>query len=243
MYIELIYNYLDIDMHRFFIFDNQEQPTERIIPTDDLFHQLTKVLRIRANEEFMCIYKNLELKCILDGNEIKVIEHTEFEINKDRKITLIQALPKNKKVSLILQKATELDVDEIILWESKRSTSKLEDFSKKEERLNKIIVEACEQSRRNDIPSIKFASTIEELNINESTIVLYENEKELTIKESINNIEKDIIIVVGPEGGFEVSEIAYFTNNNAKISTLGKNILRTETASIAALAIVNYELR
>ncbi len=102
-------------MHRFFIFNKQNDPEKRIIPTDDLLHQLKKVLRIRETEEFICIYDNLELKCKLEGDIINVIEVKVFELCKDRKITLVQGMPTTKKVSLIVQKATELDVDHIIL--------------------------------------------------------------------------------------------------------------------------------
>ncbi len=232
-------------MHRFFIFNKQDNPTKEIIPTNDLFHQLTKVLRIRNNEEFICIYENLELTSKLDNGKIIVIDYKEFEINKDKRITLIQGLPTNKKVSLILQKATELDVDEVILWQAKRSTSKISDFDKKEDRLNKIVVEACEQSRRNDIPKIGFEKSIDEIDlVNSNLIVLYENEHNLNIKDAINTSEQEnIIIVIGPEGGFEDSEIELFKEKGASIATLGKNILRTETASIAALSIVMNEVR
>ncbi len=232
-------------MHRFFILNKQSEPEIRIIPTNDLFHQLKKVIRIRDNEKFICIYENLELECVLDGEEFKVLTSKTFEINKNRKLTLIQGIPTNKKVSMILQKATELDVDEIILWQSKRSTSKIEDFSKKEERLNKIIIEACEQTRRNDIPTLKFIESIEEISFNEtSTITLYENEQDSSIKEFINSKQNNNIqIIIGPEGGFEDSEVEYLKNNGSYIATFGKNILRTETAAIAALSIIGYEVK
>ncbi len=231
-------------MHRFFIFNKQDNPRNEIIPTDDLFHQLTKVLRIRENEKFVCIYENLELECILDKGKINVINSTEFEINKNRKITLVQGIPTNKKVSLILQKTTELDVDHIILWQANRSTSKIEDFDKKEDRLSKIIVEACEQSRRNDIPQLSFTSNLDEIDFNKSNvIVLFENENETTLKQAISNsTSRDITLVIGPEGGIEEFELEQLRNKGATIATLGKNILRTETAAIAAVAMVGFEV-
>lgn len=232
-------------MHRFFIFNEQTNPKEKIVPTSELLHQLTKVLRIRTNEEFVCIYKNLELRCVLEGSEVKVISSVEFEVKKNRKITLIQGIPTNKKVSMILQKTTELDVDEIVLWQSKRSTSKLSEFSKKEERLNKIIVEACEQSRRNDIPKLSFINDIEEFEFaNSKTIILYENEDEKTIREAISDCgSEDINIVIGPEGGISPEELELFIQKGFIIATLGKNILRTETAAIAAISVLVYQLR
>ncbi len=232
-------------MHRFFIFNEQTEPNKYIVPTVELLHQLTKVLRIRTNEEFVCVYKNLELKCILEGSEIKVISSVEFEIKKNRKITLIQGIPTNKKVSMILQKTTELDVDEIVLWQAKRSTSKLAEFSKKEERLNKIIVEACEQSRRNDIPKLSFISNLEEFDFsNSKTIVLYENENKTTFREAISACgSEDINIVIGPEGGITDEEVQLFIEKGSIVATLGKNILRTETAALAAISVLVYQLR
>ncbi len=237
--------YNGIVMHRFFIQNEQINPKQKIIPTQDLFHQLTKVLRIRPSEKFVCIYENLELECLLGDKEIIVTDFKEFEISKDIKITLIQGIPTNKKVSMILQKATELDVDEIILWQAKRSTSKLSEFSKKEERLNKIVMEACEQSRRNDIPSISFINRLDEINFEDSdTIVLYENEDKLTYREAIeSSSKKNINIVIGPEGGIDENELDLLKSKGSSIATLGKNILRTETAALAALAIITNQVR
>ncbi len=232
-------------MHRFFVFNKQDNPREVIQPTSELLHQLQKVLRIRRNEIFVCIYENLELECMLEGSEVKVISFDEFEVKKDRKITLIQGIPTNKKVSMILQKTTELDVDEIVLWQANRSTSKLIEFSKKEERLNKIIIEACEQSRRNDIPKLSFVKNINELDLNNSkTIILYENESNKTFREAISDCgSEDINIVIGPEGGLTPEEIEVFTNKGSIIATTGKNILRTETAAIAAISMLVYQIR
>lgn len=232
-------------MHRFFIFNEQQDPTNFIEPTNDLKHQLTKVLRIRIGEEFVCIYENLELICILEQGRIKVTKVNEFKIEKKRKVTLIQGLPTNKKVSMILQKATELDVDEIVLWQAKRSTSKLSSLSEKEDRLNKIIIEACEQSRRNDIPKLSFLNSIEDLDFtNSNVITLYENEHNKTYDEAISDCFADEIkIIIGPEGGIESSELDFLIESGSIVSTLGSNILRTETAAIAAIAVLVNRIR
>ncbi len=146
---------------------------------------------------------------------------------------------------MILQKTTELDVDEIVLWQAKRSTSKISEFKRKEERLNKIIVEACEQSRRNDIPKLSFINNVEEFEFtNSKTIVLYENEDETTIREAISACgSENINIVIGPEGGITNEELQMFIEKGSIVATLGKNILRTETAAIAAISVLVYQLR
>lgn len=232
-------------MHRFFISNKQDNPQKQIIPTDDLFHQLTKVLRIREQEKFVCIYDDLELLCILSEDKIQVLESKTIVLDKSRTIRLVQGVPTSKKVSLIIQKATELDADEIILWQANRSTSKIDEFDKKRDRLEKIIIEACEQSRRNDVPTLKFINKVDELDVGDSTIiVLYENEYKIDLKETLKRVESnDITLVIGPEGGIEEKEIEEFESIGAIIASLGKNILRTETAAIAALAITGAQVK
>ncbi len=231
-------------MHRFFIFNEQKNPYEFINPNKEILHQVKKVLRIKQNERFVCIYKNLEIIATLNNNSFKVIETKEFEIKKSNRLILIQGIPTNKKVSLILQKATELDVDEIILWNAGRSTAKLNEFSNKKERFEKIIIEACEQSRRNDIPSLSFISSLDKYNFsNKNIITLYENEEDNHIRDLIDNSNEDIVLIIGPEGGIEPFEIEYLISKGSKIATLGKNILRTETAAIASLSIVGSIIR
>ncbi|BDU67678.1 MAG: ribosomal RNA small subunit methyltransferase E [Candidatus Tyloplasma litorale] len=231
-------------MHRFFILNKQNNPKENIIPTKELLHQLIKVLRVREDEEFVCIYQNLELICKLINKQIIVIEDNEFIIDKNRKITLLQSIPKIKKISLIIQKATELDVDEIIFWESNRSIVPLKNIRDKFERFEKIIIEACEQSRRNDIPKLKFISSLEDVDfLNKEFFVFYENEKKLQFIDSLKNRKSnDLVLVIGPEGGFEEREINFFKEKETNIVSLGKNILRTETSAIASIAIVNSEV-
>lgn len=231
-------------MHRFFIFNKQSEPTKEITPTKELFHQLTKVLRIRNKETFVCIYENLELLCKIIDGKIFVIDSNEFEINKNNKITLIQAVPTNTKIATILQKTTELDVDNIILWQSKRTTSKISDFQSKKERFEKIIIEACEQTRRNDIPTLSFLEQINDFDFSEKKVItLYENEKDIYFTDEINNNDKEIVIIIGPEGGLEKYEIDLLIEKGSKICSIGKNILRTETAAIASIAIANSILR
>ncbi len=230
-------------MHRFFIFNEQQKPKEKIIPTNEILNQAKKVLRIKNNEEFICIYNNLELTCKLRNNEFLVKNWEKFSLNKEYKIRLIQGIPTNKKMSLILQKATELNADEIILWQAKRSTSKIVDFEKKKDRLEKILIESCEQTRRNDIPKIEFINDVIQINeFDGQTIVFYEKEINNNFKKVFSKKEKTINVVIGPEGGIEENEIKILLNGKAKISKFWNNILRTETAAIAALSIINYEV-
>lgn len=231
-------------MHRFFIFNKQDNPTQKIVPTEDVLHQVKHVLRIRENEFFVCIYENLELVVKLEGDVFIVDGYTELELDKKRELTLIQGIPTTKKVSLIIQKAVELDVDHIYLWQAHRSTSKMEDFTKKEERLKKIIVEACEQTRRNDIPTLHFIEVLEDYDFSNSHIItMYEKEENYSMREALlSRKTNNITVVIGPEGGLEEMEVGYLIDQGSKVATFGKNILRTETAAIAALSVLNYEV-
>ncbi len=230
-------------MHRFFI--NTEIINNKIKPTDDFLHQAIKVLRIKENEDFIVINNGLVFKCNLINKEIVIKEEIENEPKeRNTEFVLVQGVPSHQKLSTIIQKSTELDVDSIVLWQADRSTSKL-DFEKKKDRFEKIIIEACEQTRRNHIPSVSYIKDIAELYVSENDLVLvaYENEKENYIKDKINNLDKfdRVIIVIGPEGGLADREVDVL--KDFEFVSLGKNILRTETAGLFALSVLNYEIK
>lgn len=230
-------------MHRFFIFNDQPDFKKYIIPNGEIYKQVTKVLRIKNNEEFICIYKNYELTVILENDKFKVVDLIKFSNSKKYKTTLIQGVPTGKKSNLIIQKATELGVDEIVFWQAERSTADFKKFESKIERFTKIAIEACEQSRRNDIPSILYIESLPEFDLeNKFTIVPYEDEKQITIKQSLKkHRDQNIVVIIGPEGGITKEEIDFLESNDSNIVTLGQNILRTETAAINALSVVKYE--
>ena len=154
-------------------------------------------------------------------------------------------------MELIIQKCTELGVKEITPVQMERSIVKLDEKSanKKIERWQKIAEAAAKQSKRdgifkiNNIINIKnICNMVENYDI---VLVPYENEEKLSLKEvlkTFNNSQNlKIAIVIGPEGGFEEKEIEILKQNNGKIITLGKRILRTETVAIAMSSIIMYE--
>jgi len=154
-------------------------------------------------------------------------------------------------MELIIQKCTELGVKEITPVQMERCIVKLDEKSanKKIERWQKIAEAAAKQSKRDGICKINNLINIKNIckMVQNYDIVLvpYENEVQLSLKQvlkNFNNLQKlKIAIVIGPEGGFEEKEIDFLKQNNGKIITLGKRILRTETVAITMSSIIMYE--
>jgi len=165
------------------------------------------------------------------------------------KLTIAQGIPKNPKMDLIVQKATELGVLRIIPVKTERSIVKIEG-GKEERKINrwqKIAKEASEQSGRLIIPLVEQSRSLKEVlrscNDFDKCIILWEMEKENTIKKFLqeNKGIKDLLVLIGPEGGFSHDEVELAKNRGFIPVTIGSRILRTETASIAILSMINYE--
>ena len=172
----------------------------------------------------------------------------------DIKIYLFQGLPKSQKMDLIVQKGTELGITEFIPVITHRVDVKLKGEFKKIDRLKKIALEAAKQSKRSIIPSvlepIEFEEVLDKIKSLDLLIVPYENANNFGIKTLMNELRienmvddiKNVGIFVGPEGGIEESEVERLKDKGARIVTLGKRILRTETAGFVAASLIQYEL-
>lgn len=175
---------------------------------------------------------------------------TTSESEPKTKITLYQGLPKSDKMELIIQKCVEIGICRIVPVITERAVVKIEKGAKedkKTERWQKISESAAKQSGRGIIPTVerpmKFKDAIEEAVKNGEAIIPYENEKDRGFKEFVKNSKAENIgIFIGPEGGFDTKEIEFAVENGVMSVTLGKRILRTETAGIVTSAIVLYEL-
>ena len=187
-----------------------------------------------------------------DSITLNIDEVSDYTTEPNINVTLIQGLPKGDKFELIIQKCTEIGVSKIIPAITDRVIVKLDDknIDKKVERWNKIALEASKQSGRQKIPVVEKPINLKKLieNISKYDILLlpYECEKVITLKSILKNVSKDcknIAIMIGPEGGFSDEEIESLNLENVKRVTLGPRILRTETAGLATLAIVLYELQ
>ncbi len=229
-------------MHRFFITNNQDNPTEQIILTDDCFYQISRALRITPNEDIEIVYGGLKIIGNFDGEKVIVKAYDKIKPKKGPKTILVQGIPKNQKISMILQKVTELDVDEILLWDSKRSVIKAFEFESREERYNKIIREAAEQTGRDELPIIKYISNLNEVGPGsfDLVLVLYEDEEKHYIRDYLTNLNQyeNIYIIIGPEGGITKDEIEFSESKGWNIVSIGKNILRTDTAIFFALSSI-----
>ncbi|MGL5651889.1 MAG: 16S rRNA (uracil(1498)-N(3))-methyltransferase [Paraclostridium sp.] len=243
-------------MDRFFVGKkniNLENKT-CIIEGEDVKH-ISKVLRCRIGEELeICDNDNNEYICEITNIdksqvELNIVEVVDIKRESDLKIKVYQGLPKGPKMEMILQKLTEVGVDEIILVQTKRTVVKVDDKKedKKIERWERIIYEAAKQSKRGKIPKLRgvlsFKEALADMKENDFNIAPYENERTKSIKQAIKGVDiKNIGIFVGPEGGFEDTEIKAIEEIGGQSVSLGPRILRTETASLVASSIVLYEL-
>lgn len=167
----------------------------------------------------------------------KVINDTASSVD----VTLMQALPKGDKPDFIAQKATELGLKKIIFFISEFTAEKKLNL----DRIRRITLEACKQCGRAFVPSVETVDTIDELPIDEYDNVILLSEHEQCVSLSDVTIKKDkskVALIVGSEGGFSTEEVSEFVAKGALSVSLGKRILRAETASIAAISIVMYKL-
>ena len=243
-------------MHKFFTPAHMFSDTHAKITGEDVKH-IYKVLRVKAGEKV--VVNNLESEEFLGEVEevnkqevsIKILEKLDVNNESNLNITLFQGMPKAAKMDLIVQKCVELGVSEIIPTITDRVDVKLKGEFKKLDRLNKIALEACKQSKRTVIPQVlepmDFKEVLEKIDQLDLMVIPYENATGYGIRAMVNSIEdtdsiKNVGIMVGPEGGFEESEIEALKEKGAHIVTLGPRILRTETAGFTCISLIQYEL-
>lgn len=238
-------------MFNFFIDKADVNNGKAIIKGKDYNH-IKNVLRMKEGEEILLSYdKTSSLAKISQITEEIIVcnvvyenyANTELPVN----IHLFQGLPKSDKLELIIQKAVELGVSTITPVEMSRSIVKIEDKKKasKVERWQAISESAAKQSKRTVIPKvldiIPYKLALEKALSYEHVLVPYENEKGMIETDNALNAIKakeNVAIFIGPEGGFSDEEIALAKEKGAKIISLGKRILRTETAAITAISMV-----
>ncbi|MGV8983213.1 16S rRNA (uracil(1498)-N(3))-methyltransferase [Clostridium sp.] len=243
-------------MHKFFVPKENIDGDNAIIDGEDVKH-IYKVLRLKIGDKVSI--NNCEGKeyigeiTLIDKSEVKINLLEENPINNESpvEVYLFQGMPKSTKMDLIVQKNTELGVKAItpIITERVVVKTELKEF-KKVDRWNRIALEACKQSKRSLVPEInvpiEFSDLLKQLKTMDLVVVPYENEKGYGIKRLMKTIEKESIskvaIIIGPEGGFEESEIHKLKEIGASIVTLGPRILRTETAGFTCLSLIMYEL-
>ena len=245
-------------MHKFFVKEDQITNNQIIIIGKDVLH-IKDVLRLNVGSKLqICNIINKEnficeiCEVLKEKIKCNIIEKINSNQESNIHINIFQGVPKFEKMELIIQKNVELGASEITPVIMKRTVVKLDEKSKikKIERWQKISETAAKQSKRDIIPKvndfINIKDIIELANGYDLMLLAYEEEKYNTLKDEIGQLKKDeklkIGIIIGPEGGLEKEEVDILKRNNIKVVTLGKRILRTETASIAMTSIIMYEL-
>ncbi|MFA5692613.1 MAG: RsmE family RNA methyltransferase [Acholeplasmataceae bacterium] len=218
-------------MQRYFLNDNKEFLKEDI-------NHLKNVMRFKDGDLIEVCFndKCYKTKLIVKGNSFSYEIIDEIKNIKLTKIRLIQGLPKGNKIDFITKSSTIFGVSEIIFVNMDRSIAKTNNVEHKLNRLEKIIKEASELSKRFNLPKIKFINNISELTLNLNTYFLDELEKNNNYQKQIYNQDEIINVIVGPEGGISSTERDVFLKNGFIPLSLGSLILPTELAHIPFLS-------
>lgn len=217
-------------------------------------HHIEKVMRNKNGDHIICIdLTHVQYLCCIEDVKAGIILPIEkLDINNelDIEVTLIYALPKGDKFELVLQKSCELGVSHIVPLLSRRCVVKMtkEKFEKKLPRYQKILKEASEQSGRNRIPDIQNLITLKDIKdyMKDYNLVAYEEtakkQQHGKLYETLQHVKagEHLVVIVGCEGGFDESEIAKLNDMGVECCSLGKRILRSETAPLYLLSVIGY---
>lgn len=231
-------------------FFSDENFNDKYTVTGEDAQHIKKSLRMRESEELTLVSPDgTEHLCVIetigDGVEVKAIASKKCEQEPSVCVTLYQGLTKGDKMDFIVQKAVELGVTRIVPILTDRCISRPDEkaMSKKTLRFQKIALGAAQQSRRGIIPEVMPMLTLKKAakaaSKDDVAIVFYEGGGE-KISSLMSGNPKSVSIFIGSEGGFEESEIKYLLSEGIKTATLGKRILRAETAPLAALSAIMF---
>lgn len=237
-------------MHNFFVNENQKQNNCYFINGTD-FNHIKNVLRMNIGDTFLVSENGISSLCEIESFEsdtviAKILEENYNNTNLPIKIYLFQGLPKGDKMELIIQKCVELGVHEIVPVQMSRSVVKIEEKKKKSKRVRwqAISESAAKQSKCNKIPEIgeilTYKQALAKAKDLDLLLVPYESKNGMEdTKNALNEIKNgmSVGILIGPEGGFDENEIAQAFEMGGKVISLGKRILRTETAAITSVSM------
>lgn len=238
-------------MVRFFVTPEELQQEFLVLTGENAKH--AKVLRLKNGEgvlvcdgegrECVCVVSDVSPECIS-----LVVQHRQDSMTEARvRVSIYMAYPKADKLEHVIQKATELGAYEIVAFPSARCVSKPDEKSlkKKLERWQKIAASAAEQSGRGRIPQVvvlpSYAEALKRGAQTDLPMMFYENERATTLHMALTeHTFKTVALLTGPEGGLEESEVQKAMDAGFQVCTLGKRILRCETAPLCALSAVMY---
>ena len=239
-------------MVRFFVTPEELNMTDLTLTGENAQH--AKVLRLKAGEQVLvCDGEGRECLCAIVSAAageltLEVLERRQSVTEARVRVSVYMAFPKADKLEHVIQKATELGAYEIVAFPSARCISKPDEKSlkKKLERWQKIAASAAEQSGRGRIPEVlvlpSFKAALERGAQADLPLMFYENEQATTLKMALHsNAYETVSLLTGPEGGLEEWEVEQARNAGFRVCTLGKRILRCETAPLCALSAVMYD--
>ena len=238
-------------MQRYFI--NETIKQTHTIYDEQIVHHLLHVLRSKVNDQF--ILCDHEKQCYkvkithIEQNQVTVEQVTKLNADDNAlSITLAASLIRKERYEFMLQKATELGVHTVIPVMSERTIIKLDDkgAKKKVERWRTITKEAAEQSHRYDLVDVREITPLKTIDFNhyDQIFLAYEAEDDVSFKTHLKQVKPNdkILILIGPEGGYSEQEVSFLKTKGAISVSLGKRILRAETASLYALSAISYEI-
>ena len=237
-------------MPRFFVNKNNINDDHITINGGDAKH-IGRSLRMKIGDELILCCEKADYKTkilSISDNAVlcEILSQSEICSEANIDLTLYQAMPKGDKLEFIIQKAVELGAVKIVPVITSRCISRPDKkgFSKKKERLGRISLEAAKQSGRGIIPEISdiidFKTAVSQLSEHDFSFVCYENGG-VPFSSVVNASDfknKSVGLFIGSEGGFDESEIEVCEENGIKIISMGKRILRCETAPVSAVSII-----
>jgi len=238
-------------MVRFFVDAGELLQDSPLLTGENAQH--ARVLRLKPGEQvLLCDGEGSEALCTVadfgkDFCRVEVLERRPCATEAAVRVSVYMAFPKSDKLEHVIQKATELGAYEIVTFPSARCISRPDDKSlkKKLERWQKIAVSAAEQSGRGRIPQVvvldSFAQALSRAAACDKALMFYEHEEATTLSMALSGGEyKTVSLLTGPEGGLEEKEVEQARAAGLQVCTLGRRILRCETAPLCALSAVMY---
>jgi 16S rRNA (uracil1498-N3)-methyltransferase len=246
-------------MHRFFVAPELLKDATIQLP-EKLAHQVRDVLHLAVGEQLLLLDNNGdEVLCLVTKSgrrdvEVELIERRVGKPESPVRIILCQGLLKSARFEWILEKGTELGVAVFAPILCRRSASGLEDAGAgKLQRWQRILQEAAEQCGRARIPELRpirpFAQALNDIPVDALALIPWEEEHTRSLRDALRAVEREekkspftIVLFIGPEGGLLAEEVTQAQQRGVQPVTLGSRILRAETAALATVADVMYEL-
>lgn len=232
-------------LHRFYVSEPVGTNTEFSVHSIDLAHQVKNVFRLKKGDSVIVFDgSGSDYECSLVENDgksvtLRVVSAARSRYMPARKVFLYAALVKKDNFEFIVEKATELGVTDIVPVLAERSEKK----GLNEGRLRKILVEASEQSGRGDVPEVHPIADLQGAlsRVAEGAqVIAFHTEGEAFTGEDLDGVEVPAAVFIGPEGGWSPDEIDLFHKNDVAVRCLGSQVLRAETAVVAALSMVVF---